>query len=54
MIDEFYSYRYLPIKPLQLSYPLYPHEFVILKDEMGTESQLLHVNEDATRLSRSI
>ena len=51
VIDEFYSYRYLPIKPLQLSYPLYPHEFVILKDEMGTgKSALLHVNEDATRL----
>ncbi|VTR51311.1 PhoH-like ATP-binding protein [Actinobacillus pleuropneumoniae] len=51
VIDEFYSYRYLPIKPLQLSYPLYPHEFVILKDEMGSgKSALLHVNEDATRL----
>ncbi|SEM12556.1 PhoH-like ATPase [Paenibacillus sp. cl141a] len=51
VIDEFYSYRYLPIKPLQLSYPLYPHEFVILKDEMGSgKSALLHVNEDASRL----
>ncbi|MEK3731150.1 MULTISPECIES: PhoH family protein [Paenibacillus] len=51
VIDEFYSYRYLPVQPLQLSYSLYPHEFVILKDEMGSgKSALLRVNEDATRL----
>lgn len=51
VIDEFYTYRFLPIKPLGLSYSLYPHEFVILKDEMGTgKSALLKVNEDATRL----
>ncbi len=51
VIDEFYSYRYLPVKPLELSYNLYPHEFVILKDEMGTgKSALLRVNRDASRL----
>ncbi|GIO30522.1 MULTISPECIES: PhoH family protein [Paenibacillus] len=51
VIDEFYSYRFLPIKPLQLSYPLHPHEFVILKDEMGsTKSALLKVNAEATKL----
>jgi len=51
VIDEFYSYRFLPVKPLQLSYPLHPHEFVILKDEMGsTKSALLKVNEEASRL----
>ncbi len=51
VIDEFYTYRFLPIKPLGLSFSLYPHEFVILKDEMGTgKSALLKVNEDATRM----
>ncbi|GAB6990630.1 PhoH family protein [Paenibacillus pini] len=51
IIDEFYSFRSLPIKPLQLPYPLYPHEFVILKDEMGsTKSALLKVNTNATKL----
>ncbi|MBW4840843.1 MAG: PhoH family protein [Paenibacillaceae bacterium] len=51
VIDEFYTYRFLPIKPLGLNFSLYPHEFVILKDEMGTgKSALLKVNEDATRM----
>ncbi|MEC0369927.1 PhoH family protein [Paenibacillus chibensis] len=51
MIDEFYSYRFLPVKPLQLSYPLNPHEFVILKDEMGsTKSALLKVNAEGSKL----
>lgn len=51
VIDEFYTYRFLPVKPLGLNYSLYPHEFVILKDEMGSgKSALLKVNEDATRL----
>lgn len=51
IIDEFYSYRFLPVKPLQLSYALHPHEFVILKDEMGsTKSALLKVNADGLRL----
>lgn len=51
VIDEFYSYRSLPIKPLQLPYTLYPNEFVILKDEMGTgKSALLRVSTDAVKL----
>ncbi|CAM2829059.1 PhoH family protein [Paenibacillus sediminis] len=51
VIDEFYSYRSLTIKNLQLAYPLYPHEFVILKDEMGTgKSALLKVNKEGTKL----
>lgn len=51
VIDEFYSFRFLPIKPLGLSYTLHPHEFIILKDEMGTgKSALLKVNSDASRL----
>lgn len=51
MIDEYYSHRSLTVKQLGLSYPLYPHEFVILKDEIGTgKSALLKVNSDATRL----
>lgn len=51
IIDEFYSYRSLAIKPLNLSCNLNPNEFVILKDEMGTgKSALLRVNKEATRL----
>jgi len=51
LIDEYYSHRSLTVKQLALSYPLYPHEFVILKDEIGTgKSALLKVNSDATRL----
>ncbi|MGG6309905.1 PhoH family protein [Paenibacillus macerans] len=51
VIDEFYTYRTLPIKPLGLNYSLYPHEFVILKDEMGSgKSALLKVNDDASRM----
>ncbi|MEK5260739.1 PhoH family protein [Paenibacillus sp. FSL L8-0663] len=50
-IDEFYSNRFLLIKSLELPYTLYPHEFVILKDEMGTgKSALLKVNQEAERL----
>lgn len=51
VIDEFYSYRSLAIKPLNLSCNLNPNQFVILKDEMGTgKSALLRVNREATRL----
>ncbi|WP_340004488.1 PhoH family protein [Paenibacillus sp. FSL K6-0276] len=51
LIDEYYSHRSLTVKQLALSYPLYPHEFVILKDEIGSgKSALLKVNSDATRL----
>lgn len=51
VIDEFYTYRQLPVASLNLSYPLHPHEFVILKDEMGTsKSALLKVNADGKKL----
>ncbi|MFC3745484.1 PhoH family protein [Paenibacillus sp. GCM10012306] len=51
LIDEYYSNRYLSIKQLGLSYRLYPNEFVILKDEIGSgKSALLRVNSDASRL----
>ncbi|WP_195572740.1 PhoH family protein [Paenibacillus sp. 1001270B_150601_E10] len=51
IIDEFYTYRYLQIKHLQIQMKLYPHEFVILKDEMGTsKSALLKVSADGTKL----
>lgn len=51
VIDEFYTYRFLRIHSLGLSYSLYPHEFVILKDEMGTgKSALLKVNTEGTKL----
>lgn len=51
LIDEYYSHRFLMVKQLALSYPLYPHEFVILKDEIGSgKSALLKVNSDASRL----
>lgn len=51
VIDEFYTYRYLSVRSLGLSYSLYPHEFVILKDEMGTgKSALLRVNWDGSKL----
>lgn len=51
IIDEFYTYRSLPVKLLGLHYSLYPHEFVILKDEMGSgKSALLKLNDDASRL----
>lgn len=51
IIDEFYTYRSLQIKSLNLNFSLHPHEFVILKDEMGSgKSALLKVNEDVTQL----
>jgi len=51
VIDEFYTYRYLNISQLQLKYPLYANEFVILRDEMGTsKSALLRVNAEVTKL----
>ncbi|MDT3426522.1 PhoH-like ATPase [Paenibacillus forsythiae] len=51
LIDEYYSNRSLSVKQLQLSYPLYPHEFIILKDEIGSgKSALLKVSSDASRL----
>lgn len=51
IIDEFYSYRFLNIASLSLTYPLNPHEFVILKDELGTsKSALLKVSANGKRL----
>ncbi len=51
VIDEFYTYRYLQVNHLKLQYPLYPHEFVILKDELGTsKSALLKVSKDWKKL----
>ncbi|MBO7743859.1 PhoH family protein [Paenibacillus sp. MWE-103] len=51
VIDEFYTYRFLSIKSLQLGTRLHPNEFVILRDEMGTsKSALLKVSQDAARL----
>ena len=51
VIDEFYTYRFLNISQLQLKYPLYANEFVILRDEMGSsKSALLRVNAEATKL----
>ncbi|BFH12870.1 PhoH family protein [Paenibacillus melissococcoides] len=49
IIDEFYSCRMLQLK--QLGLRLHPHQFVILKDEIGTsKSALLKVNAEATKL----
>lgn len=51
VIDEFYNTRYLPVSALNLGYTLHPHEFVILRDELGTsKSALLKVNKEARRL----
>ncbi|MEI7026728.1 PhoH family protein [Paenibacillus sp. y28] len=51
VIDEFYNARFLPVSSLNLGYPLHPHEFVILKDEMGTsKSALLKTSADSKRL----
>jgi len=51
VIDEFYTYRFLGINHLGLKTRLLPHEFVILRDEMGTsKSALLKVSADGQRL----
>ena len=51
IIDEFYSYRFLTVTSLNLSYMLHPHEFVILRDELGSsKSALLKVTPDAKKL----
>jgi PhoH-like ATPase len=51
VIDEFYSYRQLSVASLNLGYALYPHEFVILRDELGTsKSALLKVSSDGKKL----
>jgi PhoH-like ATPase len=51
IIDEFYSYRQIGVGTLNLGYALHPHEFVILRDELGTsKSALLKVSADGKRL----
>ncbi|RKN86921.1 PhoH family protein [Paenibacillus ginsengarvi] len=51
IIDNFYNTRYLPAADLNIGYKLHPHEFVILRDELGTsKSALLKVNAEAKRL----
>lgn len=51
VIDEFYTYRFLGINHLGLKIKLRPHEFVILRDELGTsKSALLKVSADGQRL----
>lgn len=51
IIDNFYNTRYLPATDLNIGYKLHPHEFVILRDELGTsKSALLKVNAEAKRL----
>lgn len=51
VIDEFYTYRFLAVNQLGLKAKLHPHEFVILRDELGTsKSALLKVSADGLRL----
>jgi len=51
VIDEFYTYRFLNVKSLPAGTRVYPNEFIILRDEMGTsKSALLKVNADGVRL----
>lgn len=50
-IDQFYSYRSLNVTDLNLDFQPYAHEFIILKDEIGTgKSALLKVNEEGKKL----
>ncbi|MCU6709496.1 PhoH family protein [Paenibacillus sp. J5C_2022] len=51
VIDEFYTFRFLSVNQLQLKSMPRPNEFVILRDEMGTnKSALLKVSSDGARL----
>lgn len=51
VIDNFYNARYLPVTDLNGNYTFQPHEFVILKDELGTsKSALLKASADGKRL----
>lgn len=51
VIDEFYTFRQLLVRSLSLPYSLLPHQFVILKDELGSnKSALLKVTGDGTKL----
>jgi PhoH-like ATPase len=51
VIDEFYTYRFLNASSLNIGFSLQPHEFVILRDELGSsKSALLKVNSEAKKL----
>jgi PhoH-like ATPase len=51
IIDNFYNARFLLVSSLNLPYALHPHEFIILKDELGTsKSALLKVSGDVKKL----
>ncbi|MEB3100657.1 PhoH family protein [Ferviditalea candida] len=51
LIDEFYNTRQLMAESLNGNHHLYPNEFILLKDEMGSsKSALLKVSPDAKRL----
>ncbi|WP_010270162.1 PhoH family protein [Paenibacillus senegalensis] len=51
VIDEFYTFRQLLVRSLPLNYPVHPHQFIILKDELGTsKSALLKVTADGNKL----
>lgn len=49
VIDEFYTFRQVPVSSLPI--PLFPNEFVILKDEMGSsKSALVRVSKDGKKV----
>jgi PhoH-like ATPase len=51
LIDVFYSQRSIPSTLVTNRIPLYPHQFVILKDAMGSsQSALLKVSSDTKQL----
>lgn len=51
LIDDFYSNRVLPASVLSAQYTLYPHMFLILKDELGSsKSALMKVSADRKQL----
>ncbi|MFD0962165.1 PhoH family protein [Paenibacillus chungangensis] len=51
VIDEFYTFRFLNVDQLQIKAKPRPNEFVILRDEMGTnKSALLKISADGARL----
>jgi PhoH-like ATPase len=51
LIDEFYNTRKLSVKSLNLGFTLHPHEFVVLKDELGSsKSAMLKLSADGKQL----
>jgi PhoH-like ATPase len=51
LIDQLYNQRFLPAEHVHSGTALYPHEFVILKDELGSSrSALVKVSGDGTKL----